>query len=135
MIVLILIVLGFGLVTSLLFLRHSDIVWKVVYILFFVFTLVVIVLLFISDPGIIENRGLGHDVEDSKNLTCRYCNTLKTQNARHCYDCGVCIQNYDHHCDVIGKCIGGGNICLFYLFVVSLPSFIIASIVYISSSV
>jgi palmitoyltransferase ZDHHC9/14/18/palmitoyltransferase len=32
----------------------------------------------------------------------------------HCYDCGVCIEDYDHHCVFFSKCIGGGNIIPFW---------------------
>jgi len=28
---------------------------------------------------------------------------------RHCVDCNVCVEGYDHHCPVSGKCIGKGN--------------------------
>lgn len=32
----------------------------------------------------------------------------------HCFDCGVCIEDYDHHCVFFSKCIGGGNIIPFW---------------------
>ena len=35
----------------------------------------------------------------------------------HCFECGVCIENYDHHCPWIGKCIGRGNKTSFSMFI------------------
>ena len=35
-------------------------------------------------------------------------------NAYHCEDCDVCIEDYDHHCVFFSKCIGGGNINQFW---------------------
>lgn len=32
---------------------------------------------------------------------------------RHCHICGVCIMGYDHHCGVVGNCIGESNIWFF----------------------
>ena len=35
----------------------------------------------------------------------------------HCFECGVCIENYDHHCPWTGKCIGKYTLWTFYGFV------------------
>jgi hypothetical protein len=32
----------------------------------------------------------------------------------HCYDCDRCCRDYDHHCPVLGNCIGKKNIWCFY---------------------
>ena len=29
--------------------------------------------------------------------------------------CGVCVESHDHHCMVFDRCIGKGNICLFFM--------------------
>lgn len=34
----------------------------------------------------------------------------------HCEDCGVCVTGYDHHCGVLGTCIGSKNVASFYIF-------------------
>ena len=34
----------------------------------------------------------------------------------HCNDCKLCVEKFDHHCPWCSKCIGGGNIYLFYCF-------------------
>lgn len=50
---------------------------------------------------------------------CNRCSIIREKGTVHCSDCCVCIRNYDHHCIVIGKCIGGGNILYFNIFVFS----------------
>ena len=37
----------------------------------------------------------------------------------HCSECGVCIEGFDHHCPWISKCVGKGNLILFYMFILS----------------
>ena len=32
----------------------------------------------------------------------------------HCNDCGVCVEDWDHHCGVFDRCIGSDNILLFH---------------------
>lgn len=36
----------------------------------------------------------------------------------HCIDCQVCVEGYDHHCMMYGKCIAKGNLPYFYVTVV-----------------
>lgn len=43
----------------------------------------------------------------------------------HCPDCDVCIEAYDHHCVWTSKCVGKGNIKLFYSFVVITPCYLL----------
>ena len=33
---------------------------------------------------------------------------------KHCEDCGVCVEDMDHHCGVFDRCIARDNITLFY---------------------
>ena len=39
---------------------------------------------------------------------------MVNDDAYHCSDCRVCIEDYDHHCVFFSKCIGGGNIYCFW---------------------
>ena len=39
----------------------------------------------------------------------------------HCYTCGRCVLDLDHHCPWTGKCIGKGNMFVFNLFLAFLP--------------
>lgn len=47
------------------------------------------------------------------------------RNTQHCADCDVCVTEYDHHCPWTSKCIGGGNIVRFYIFLGMVPVFLI----------
>lgn len=50
---------------------------------------------------------------------CPHCNFTYPKNEKkylHCFACGICIPDSDHHCGVFGKCIGHRNKIAFYLF-------------------
>lgn len=49
---------------------------------------------------------------------CDICDVVQSKKKRvsHCYDCNVCIEDIDHHCPWMGKCIGRGNMNVFILF-------------------
>lgn len=54
----------------------------------------------------------------------RYCRECKfyvqiDKKVNHCYDCGICIEGYDHHCPWTSKCIGRRNLYWFYAFITS----------------
>ena len=91
--------------------------------LFVSFSLITEIMTFILNPGIIYS--------DSKCKEKIYCEDCKffypksNQQMEHCYTCNICVCKFDHHCDVIGKCIGKYNITFFFLFVLSTFSFII----------
>ena len=51
---------------------------------------------------------------DQEAISCYHCLALNTDKATHCGDCGVCVKNLDHHCIVMGNCIGKYNLCAFY---------------------
>jgi hypothetical protein len=55
---------------------------------------------------------------------CKTCKHLRPKNASHCWMCDVCVLNIDHHCQVLGCCIGERNAGAFvaYLFSVALSS-------------
>lgn len=71
-----------------------------------------------SDPGIVfrgERRG-----EDANLRFCSRCDTERPLEARHCYDCELCVDGHDHHCPWTGKCIGARTIYFFYAFLTAL---------------
>ncbi|KAJ9457521.1 putative protein S-acyltransferase 3 [Diplonema papillatum] len=48
-------------------------------------------------------------VIEGAELVRRWCNTcglLRPVRASHCVDCNVCVMEYDHHCGVLGACVG-----------------------------
>jgi len=51
---------------------------------------------------------------------CNICNIERPRTASHCYECGVCVDQLDHHCPWTGKCIARKNLRCFYLFLTTL---------------
>ena len=75
--------------------------------------------LFIVNPGIIYSDG--EKVDYNERIYCRYCKYLypkSNKKLEHCSSCGICICNIDHHCGVVGKCVGKLNIVIFFMFIV-----------------
>lgn len=40
---------------------------------------------------------------------CTICNTLKPSRAHHCSKCKMCVLAFDHHCYMLGNCVGYYN--------------------------
>ena len=53
-------------------------------------------------------------------MTCPECKIIKVPRSRHCYLCGTCVSVFDHHCEWLNQCIGGGNNVCFFMFIVCL---------------
>jgi len=72
------------------------------------FTVVVVLLLVFhlkcvfGDPGRLESSGTLLFEEE----TCVICNAPKKLRTHHCFSCGVCVLNMDHHCEWINNCVG-----------------------------
>ena len=84
------------------------------------------ILTFIINPGIIYSEKDKNENENEK-IYCHTCKFLYPKNNKrmeHCYTCNICICNYDHHCGVIGKCVGKYNFFLFIIFVLSSFAFV-----------
>ena len=74
---------------------------------------------FIINPGFPKNdigRQTGIPKENYK--FCPECKFYYDLNKKvnHCFDCGICIEGYDHHCPWVSKCIGNKNLYSFYFF-------------------
>lgn len=41
---------------------------------------------------------------------------IKSKGVQHCHDCDVCIEELDHHCPWMGKCVGKKNMTVFMVF-------------------
>lgn len=64
-----------------------------------------------SDPGIAPMYD-----EERHDEQCRHCGRLRRSKTKHCHVCKVCVDGFDHHCDVLDVCIGRGNVVLFRVF-------------------
>ena len=71
-----------------------------------------------ADPGIVYRRAAAAQTTDDGEPyfnRCEICDVDRPKGARHCYDCGVCVMDLDHHCPLIGKCVGAKTIDRFQL--------------------
>ncbi|KAG5499932.1 hypothetical protein GH5_04069 [Leishmania sp. Ghana 2012 LV757] len=48
---------------------------------------------------------------------CSTCNMHRPVRAAHCYICGLCCYDHDHHCGVLGICVGRRRVEMFSTFV------------------
>ena len=87
-------------------------------------TLLSCIFAFIINPGIIYSDKDKNDNEKIYCDTCKFLYPKNNEDMEHCFMCNICICNYDHHCDVIGKCVGKYNKILFYIFVLSSFAFV-----------
>ncbi|EPY36565.1 hypothetical protein AGDE_06854 [Angomonas deanei] len=73
----------------------------------------------VSDPGIYP-RLLPGEVDplgdDKTHVFCKVCLIRRPRRAAHCYDCNVCVLEHDHHCGVLGGCVGIRTLRFFTLF-------------------
>ncbi|CAG9325097.1 unnamed protein product [Blepharisma stoltei] len=76
----------------------------------------------LSNPGICYNfsgdQDLGHHLSGER--YCELCEVVKKSTTVHCDECGVCIEEYDHHCPWVSKCIGKNNKWFFYALLIGL---------------
>ena len=82
-------------------------------------TFITEILLFIINPGVIYSNN------EKEKIYCNYCHFFYpkcSKKVEHCFECGICVQKYDHHCGVVGKCVGKYNTHIFILFVLSSSS-------------
>ena len=40
---------------------------------------------------------------------CKHCKIVRPERAHHCRWCDTCVTRWDHHCPLVGNCIGYGN--------------------------
>ncbi|KPI90255.1 hypothetical protein ABL78_0637 [Leptomonas seymouri] len=88
------------------------------YLFTFVFTVGSLMCLTLSvtlDPGVIPPAPLSQQpsgpatiMVDGKPVECKVCKTchiLRPPRSSHCKFCDVCVEEFDHHCGVLGSCV------------------------------
>ena len=74
---------------------------------------------FVVNPGFPKNDiGRQTGIPKDNYKFCPECKFYYDLNKKvnHCFDCGICIEGYDHHCPWVSKCIGNKNLYSFYCF-------------------
>jgi len=89
---------------------------------------------FLKNPGICSTTNpIPDDINyNDENSFCESCRVFQTEEIEHCDECNVCVEGFDHHCPWVGKCIGKGNLCLFYTFLTSTCFFLVYCAVTVS---
>lgn len=96
----------------------KNIAFKIIASALFLGSLITGLYTFLVNPGVTFKEEESNN-QNEKNFYCKECNFTYPKNEKkylHCYACGVCAPNSDHHCGVFGKCIGKKNKVTFYLF-------------------
>ena len=109
---------------------------KLIFILAYLFYTITYIILLIINPGIPSNKS-NIDLEELKRnyYQCTMCNCIVYKSNEyityHCCYCNICVENYDHHCNFVGKCIGKNNITIFRLWLFSIPCYILVIFMYV----
>ena len=75
------------------------------------------------DPGTVTASEPPVDAGGRENRYCDRCRLFQPTGAMHCDDCDVCIEQLDHHCPWMGRCVGRRNLCAFRIFNLSWLSY------------
>eukprot|EP00483_Globobulimina_turgida_P012302 UN12324 len=65
------------------------------------------------------NKNILIDPNNAPFNFCWRCKFVRPIRSKHCYDCDRCIGKFDHHCPMIGNCVGGRNHRYFLIFLLS----------------
>ncbi|KPI88310.1 putative palmitoyl acyltransferase 9 [Leptomonas seymouri] len=131
-------------ITVILIIANMALVWGEVGWGEYIFTLFMLATTFTSyfltataDPGIYPRLRSGEKdpLEGNMQLVfCKRCRLRRPPRCSHCYHCDVCILEHDHHCTVLGGCVGVRNLRWFTLYLLSCCSSTMIGVVWLSRS-
>ena len=102
------------------FLVVKNIIFQIIILALFIGSIVTGIYTFLVNPGVTfkEKDDDKNNNNNLKNYNCPQCNFTYPKNKKydHCFACGICAPDTDHHCGIFGKCIGYKNKIAFYLF-------------------
>ena len=109
---------------------HFSFLTSIFYMNFFVpisssIAVVTSFLLLVMNPGVIYSDKQSNKNEKIYCDQCKFFYPKSNRKMEHCLDCKICVCKLDHHCGVIGKCVGKYNLVIFFLFVINIPCFFI----------
>lgn len=86
-----------------------------------------------TDPGVYPRLAPGEVDplgDETRLVFCRVCLMRRPPRSAHCYTCGVCVLEHDHHCGIVGGCVGRRSLRWFTLYLVSVSSATLIGIVW-----
>ena len=116
--------------------KNSSCFTSSLYALGYLFFAICYILLMVVNPGIpCEKKN--YDINDLNfnYRQCKICNCIyhkdDFKNVHHCEDCGICIENYEHHFNIATKCIGRNNKTIFTIWMCSCVAFAVIMLIYL----
>ena len=65
----------------------------------------------------IMSQNFDYNNEQPGMSKCPNCQVTKRPDIYHCTECEACVEGHDHHCGVVGNCIGDVNMKYFIQFI------------------
>ncbi|KAK7197439.1 palmitoyl acyltransferase 9 [Novymonas esmeraldas] len=128
-------------ITAVLIVANMALVWHQVGWREYIFTLFMLATTFGSyllttstDPGIYPRLRSGEKdpLEGNMQLVfCKECRLRRPPRCSHCYHCKVCVLEHDHHCSILGGCVGVRNLRWFTLYLLSCCSSTMIGVVWL----
>ncbi len=87
---------------------------KNITLIILILSIILAILLYLLNPGIIYQS----HIKNIQNIIhCKICDIKydKSLKGRHCHRCNVCVSGFDHHCNLLAKCVGRINFIIFYV--------------------